>query len=238
MNKIAIASIFSSFSGEVGVFPQGTQMTFVRLAGCNLKPGCVWCDTKYAQQITDQTQMLSERQIINRIKKEGNYHVLFTGGEPLLQAEALKPLFKKLSDELGFHISVETNGSIFPDTYGVSGWIVDYKLPGSGMTEHMLSLDDLMKIRPTANQKEPSGVVVKMVVSDSYDFRFGQNVARAILGGVSGRLIFKNYKIAMSPGGEVTPLMLAEWIKLSDDKQIILNVQIHKLVKFKEDQAF
>src|SRR5690606_40611585 len=40
-------------------------------------------------------------------------HVVITGGEPMLQKDALIELTRRIKGELGLHISIETNGTIF-----------------------------------------------------------------------------------------------------------------------------
>lgn len=138
-----IVEIFNSLSGEVGEIPQGAFTTFIRLAGCNLD--CSYCDTdstkKAEQEIKD----------INPLSK-----VLVTGGEPLLQRALLKDLITYLYCKQGVEtIQIETNGSIdIPEgsIWNILNqhicWVVDYKLPGSGMRKEMRSIDyyvDMLK---------------------------------------------------------------------------------------------
>ena len=40
-------------------------------------------------------------------------HIIITGGEPFIQAGNLAPVLHRLREELGLHISVETNGTAF-----------------------------------------------------------------------------------------------------------------------------
>ena len=136
-----VHSIFESISGEAGIFPQGTWCTFLRLQGCNLK--CKWCDTKQAQSLRGGTNMpwLAIREEIFRF---GNSHLLITGGEPLLQMGALEPLLFNLEF---INIQIETNGSTSPPTdppwLGMA-FVVDYKLPSSGMNGRMSSISDFI----------------------------------------------------------------------------------------------
>ena len=137
--QILINEIFQSISGEAGTkdFPQGCLCTFVRLQGCNLK--CSWCDTAQSQSDHEGVWM----QIAHIIEEcKNTKRVLITGGEPLMQEKPLLDLiFNLLINE---HIvQVETNGSIeIPDTpsfgSGIS-WVLDYKLPSSGMDNKMIS---------------------------------------------------------------------------------------------------
>ncbi len=83
------------------------------LQGCRLK--CLYCHNPDTISMEGGTDYSVEEllEIILRTKdyfgKKGG--VTFSGGEPLLQAKALLPLFKKLKAE-GIHIALDTNGRI------------------------------------------------------------------------------------------------------------------------------
>jgi len=97
-----VSEIFHSIQGEGS--NAGKPAVFLRLSGCNLR--CKWCDTKYAQ--TKGKEMATD-QIIREIKKYPCQHLVITGGEPLLQQNGLKALFKKLKN---YTAEIETNGSL------------------------------------------------------------------------------------------------------------------------------
>jgi 7-carboxy-7-deazaguanine synthase len=85
--QVKLREIFTSIEGEGVLF--GTKTMFVRLAGCPLK--CHWCDTPYAIpmdsggnfSVDDVKKMISDELLPN------TYKVNFTGGEPLVQHEAI-----------------------------------------------------------------------------------------------------------------------------------------------------
>jgi organic radical activating enzyme len=134
-----VHSIFESISGEAGIsIPQGAWTTFIRLQGCNLR--CPYCDTKDTQDVTIIRQELTIKQIIRKIHTK---NVLITGGEPLLQRVGLEELIALL--EANNHtVQIETNGSkcLPHNAFGCYGaWVIDYKLPSSGMMERMLPID-------------------------------------------------------------------------------------------------
>ena len=102
----------------------GVPSLFIRLATCNLR--CVWgesegnktvsmCDTPNATFYTHESQWWSEEDILSTVKHNiGNIkHIVITGGEPMLQAERLIPLCRKLKEDFKLHITLETNGTIF-----------------------------------------------------------------------------------------------------------------------------
>jgi 7-carboxy-7-deazaguanine synthase len=98
--KYKINEIFYSIQGEG--YNTGLPVAFIRFAGCNLK--CPWCDTKYHEAHFE----LDEAQILARVEQYPTQHVIFTGGEPMLQD--LGPLWSALKRK-GFWIGVETNGT-------------------------------------------------------------------------------------------------------------------------------
>lgn len=85
--KVKLSEIFTSIEGEGVLF--GTKTMFVRLAGCPLK--CHWCDTPYAIPM-DSGGNFSSDDVKKMIADEllpHTYKVNFTGGEPLVQHEAV-----------------------------------------------------------------------------------------------------------------------------------------------------
>jgi organic radical activating enzyme len=99
-----ISEIFQSIQGE-GNFV-GINSLFIRLQFCNLT--CTWCDTRYTwNDKSGKYEEKSIEEIKNIIAKHSSYHIIFTGGEPLIhQLDDLIVPGKK------FH--VETNGTIIP----------------------------------------------------------------------------------------------------------------------------
>ena len=85
--RARVSEIFTSIEGE-GIFV-GKKTLFVRLSGCHLK--CRWCDTKYALPLDSGTdyQIYEIKDLIIKELQPFTYKVNFTGGEPLLQTEAV-----------------------------------------------------------------------------------------------------------------------------------------------------
>lgn len=111
-----ISEIFHSLQGE-GV-SVGEPVTFVRFSGCNLS--CPGCDTKYHK---DGIEMTVD-EVVSKIKEldKGSKVVVFSGGEPFMQQEAVVDIFKKLKPFAGkgqgwvdWSFQIETNGTIYPD---------------------------------------------------------------------------------------------------------------------------
>lgn len=134
------AEVFASLQGEGPSI--GRPSTFVRLSRCNL--ACHWCDTAYTWRFEGDNRPHADAVTFDRkanqvARKEEDVaravaalppaRLVLTGGEPLLQGAALARMVAAL-DELrpGFHIEIETNGTVAPhagldariDQYNVS----------------------------------------------------------------------------------------------------------------------
>lgn len=157
-----VAEHFYSIQGE-GV-TMGVPAVFLRLSGCNLvcggwgtikdkklHEGAAWrCDTietwmKGAsfspEALTDEFRDASYLQ-----KFQMGAHLVITGGEPLLQAEAIRDFILKLYERyaLAPYVEIETNGTISPPLHiSVAQYNVSLKLSSSGMPK-------LLRINPSA----------------------------------------------------------------------------------------
>ena len=107
----------------------------VFLQGCNLK--CSYCHNPETIENKENT-LLTPDELLSKIKRYESYikekgGVTFSGGEPLLQAKELIPLVKLLKEE-GYHIALDTNGSVLNEwvkellTY-IDLVLLDMKMP-------------------------------------------------------------------------------------------------------------
>ncbi|HSD05000.1 MAG TPA: 7-carboxy-7-deazaguanine synthase QueE [Nitrosopumilaceae archaeon] len=90
--KVRLFEIFTSVEGEGILY--GTKTLFVRLAGCPFK--CFYCDTKDSLPM-NSGQEYSVEEACNLIEKnleKNTYKVNFTGGDPLVQSEAVLEMAK------------------------------------------------------------------------------------------------------------------------------------------------
>jgi pyruvate formate lyase activating enzyme len=88
----------------------------VFMQGCNFK--CRYCHNPETIKIKENN-LMSVNELINKIDRFKSYifdkgGVTFSGGEPLLQAKELILAFKLLKEK-GYHIALDTNGSILND---------------------------------------------------------------------------------------------------------------------------
>lgn len=200
-----IAEIFFSIQGE-GVLI-GTPTTFVRTVGCNLD--CSWCDTRYAR--AGGSEMTAE-EVSAAVDKFGAPFVSLTGGEPLIQKD-IGQLISMLLDD-GYHITIETNGSLPLDSLPSSEEIMismDIKCPSSGMSGH--NLYENLGFLSLRDQ-------LKFVIADRIDYLFAKKV-------LSEHDV--NAPVILTPAGGTDLLPLAEWV-LEDKLWVRVLPQLHKII--------
>lgn len=213
-----ISEIFQSINGECCFNHQGSLCTFIRLQGCNLQ--CNFCDTKYAQTYAYGGIEMSISDIVKEIEELGNKNVTITGGEPLLQKEEVQ-ILTNILDCVGYEVSIETNGSIpFYNEYPWDcSFVVDYKLPSSGMGHRMM---DQTFLDLTVCD------FIKFVCGNMNDFYYAMDVLE--------RLDLE-CRMAFSPVfGVLDPVELYKWMnkeKLLKEKGAILSLQLHKMLRLK-----
>jgi organic radical activating enzyme len=95
--KVRLFEIFTSVEGEGILY--GTKTLFVRLAGCPFT--CFYCDTKESLPLDSGKEYDIEEacQLIDSNLKNQTYKVNFTGGDPLIQHEAVAKLAKHVQDK-------------------------------------------------------------------------------------------------------------------------------------------
>lgn len=116
-----VVEIFHSIQGEGSWL--GRPVTFIRLAGCNLR--CPWCDTGW-----DKYTIMNVKEICEKVDQ---YDVVITGGEPLIHD--ILPLLFGLKDTLGCcrSIAIETNGTMPTSRlFSQLTWIVASPKPETG----------------------------------------------------------------------------------------------------------
>lgn len=151
MTLLRISELFASLQGEGA--SAGLPAAFLRLGDCNLN--CRYCDTPYSwdwRQYDRKTELIEEDLLVTaaRIRALAPRRLVITGGEPLLQQQALEELVTQLCE---FAVEVETNGTITPSatlSHGIAQWNVSPKLASSGVAEaHRFKLEALEALRDT-----------------------------------------------------------------------------------------
>jgi 7-carboxy-7-deazaguanine synthase len=200
-----IADIFVSFQGEGK--NQGRICLFIRLAGCNLE--CTWCDTKESRS---GGVPMSIDTILEHVWRVNPPYICITGGEPLLQVDALEPLLASLRRR-GIVIDIETNGTIdFSPLQQYASVCMDVKCPSSGEKSDLALLG---KIRPQDT--------VKFVVNDENDCRYAQEVIASHR--IAGEIFF-------SPVFGADYKLISKFI-LTNNLPVRMQVQLHKVIGVK-----
>jgi 7-carboxy-7-deazaguanine synthase len=157
-----IAKIFHSVQGE-GV-RIGLPSVFIRFGLCNLD--CKWCDTKWAK--TEYKEMTT-LEVVKKVESYNCRNVVLTGGEPLLQQDAMVSIIEKLlRGSLFYRFEVETNGTIkitnprLLET--VDSWVISPKLSNSGVSISPI-------LHPWVFQEKRGKIFFKFVVDNHSDFK-------------------------------------------------------------------
>jgi 7-carboxy-7-deazaguanine synthase len=200
-----INEIFYSIQGEAKW--TGLPNIFIRTTGCNLR--CSYCDTKYAYE---NGKEMSIQEITKHIAGYPCKHVCITGGEPLLQEEAIdlvKNLLKK-----DYKICIETNGSIrlekIPENKDIMVSL-DIKSPSSKMEDKML-LENIKLLK----QKDQ----LKIIIKDEEDYNYAKKIIQKYR---------PSCDIYFQPVWGSNPKKLAKWIT-ADGLNVKLGLQIHKII--------
>ena len=187
----------------------GRPCAFVRLTACNLR--CTWCDTPYA--FTGGRKMAVD-DIVAEVTALGCPLVELTGGEPLLQPEAVVLMERLLA--AGCEVLLETGGHMpIDDVPDEVVAIVDVKCPGSGEAASMY----WPNLEQVSSRDE-----VKFVIRDRADFDYAADViARYSLASRVAAVLF-------SPVfGVLPPADLARWI-IDAKVPARLQLQAHKYI--------
>ena len=216
-DTLRVHSIFKSISGEVGLIPQGAVTVFLRLAGCNMK--CDYCDTKHTQSRQSGKQM-SISSVARQIEDHKCKNLIITGGEPLLQKQAIIKLIDYFSDE-DFNIQIETNGTKninwFCKTI-VPCFVVDFKLKAGAAYDKEFGARIMSYIHLYD--------WIKFVCEDLSDYKKARKLFHKWDKQYSGhlRMAFSAVNSDWFSSKELAKLMVA------DNLRAVLNVQIHKLI--------
>lgn len=117
-----VKRVFPTVQGEG--FWSGCRAVFVRLVGCNMWSGyeehrerdaerndadCpLWCDTDFTPERSTQFTAEEVLELVQQVRPNAT-HVVFTGGEPLLQLDSE---LIEVMHRAGIYVHVETNGTV------------------------------------------------------------------------------------------------------------------------------
>jgi len=173
-NSLIVSEVFYSIQGE-GI-TMGVPAVFIRLGGCNLLCDGEWrCDTievwKKGKSI--EFENILPKECVNAILKGA--HIIFTGGEPLLQQWAIFDFIQYLKARLVLDliIEIETNGTILPCwslRYTVNYWNCSPKLGNSGIDYEKRVNEIALDSIQNSGSKGQHETIFKFVISKKEDW--------------------------------------------------------------------
>ena len=210
---LKVNEIYYSIQGE-STFA-GKPCVFIRLTYCNLR--CSYCDTEYAFY---EGEDKSIEEVIEEVKKYDSKLVEVTGGEPLVQKEALH-LMRKLCDD-GYEVLLETGGSLPIDSVDKRVRVIlDLKCPSSKMKGKNL-YENLDHLKPIDE--------VKFVIGTREDYEWAKEI-------INKYKINEKCEILFSVVfNKLEPLTLTNWI-LEDKLNVRFQLQMHKFIWKPEERG-
>jgi organic radical activating enzyme len=241
--------VFVSIQGE-GIFV-GVPTAFIRLSGCNRR--CAYCDTKYAWETPSEVLIRKpfSSEVIERLKnpvyanelvealmnsfEHANFirHACITGGEPLLQPDFCKALFRSLKGK-GMFTILETQGDLFEPLPSLLQHIdavsADVKLPST--TNEPLNWDGLERTLKLC-AGEGKLVYTKLVVT--HDIDIGEiKKAVKLIASVDAHIPFVIQPVT-STGVKRPPSMDLVWRVVCVAGELLKDVrvipQVHRMLK-------
>ena len=206
-----VIEIFASIDGEGK--RQGCLTTFLRLHDCNIR--CSYCDTLYSYGPQSTFESMSIQAVADIIEQLGNHRITITGGEPLLQEQAVIELIDELTKRNPqYDFNIETNGTIVPSFQRDNVWFTyDYKMPSS-LAEDSMNLD-IFKIATAED-------IIKFVVGSVQDLDRMDEVLKTYP---------TNGQIFVSPvWGNIEGAMIVDYMKAHNWQNVKLQLQIHKFI--------
>lgn len=202
---LLITETFTSIQGEGRYI--GIPMMFIRTNRCNLR--CTWCDSTYTFQGGEEIPL---KDLIETVRNYPNQWVCFTGGEPLLQREALE--FVDALGSMGKKILLETGGSLPIMKMAERDWVfidMDVKTPSSG-EQNTLHMENLKFLREQD--------YIKFVIKDGTDLQYAFDFLDRYRPSV---------ETLFQPAWGTSVTWLAEEV-LRSNRNIRVLLQLHKII--------
>ena len=210
---LKVNEIYYSIQGE-STFA-GKPCVFIRLTYCNLR--CSYCDTEYAFY---EGEDKSIEEVIEEVKKYDSKLVEVTGGEPLVQKEAIH-LMRKLCDD-GYEVLLETGGSLPINSVDKRVRVIlDLKCPSSNMKGKNL-YENLDHLKPIDE--------VKFVIGTREDYDWSKEIITQYTLNEKCEILFS---VVFD---KLEPLTLTNWI-LEDKLNVRFQLQMHKFIWKPEERG-
>ena len=217
-----INEIFKSISGEAAF--AGLPCTFIRTYGCNLR--CDYCDTLYAIEGGEYDTM-TPTEILQECEKLGTKHIVFTGGEPLIQPDA--PELVDLLCDNGYRVEIETNGAV-----KLSDFHAKLKTQRKDLLYYTM---DFKTFTSRENTK---------MVKENLEFLLPKDVVKFVVGCVEDLELMDNIldgndvkaQVFVSPVfGDIEPADIVSFILNNKLHQCRVQLQLHKLIWNKDKRG-
>jgi 7-carboxy-7-deazaguanine synthase len=183
-DRVQLNEVFTSIEGEGPYF--GTKTIFVRMSGCHLN--CHWCDTTYALAMNSGTNITVDeaKDLIMKELQPNTYKINFTGGEPLIQHEAVAELAKFMKQKKGLRTYIESScfdslrfAKVLPH---IDICKVEFKMSDSEVVDHdsynHLLLNQIRCLKLAVMQRKKT--YVKVVVTGSSNIHEFRNLVKEI----------------------------------------------------------
>lgn len=224
-NHFNVAEQFYSLQGEGRTM--GIPSVFVRLKACNILCKGEWiCDTievwKQGESVPTDIWLKQMENYLPHLK--AGAHLIFTGGEPLLQQTALIWNIQCFIHLYGFKpfIEIETNGTILPQE-NLARYIdlfnCSFKLDNSGVKkERRIKLDTLKSLNKL-------NTIFKIVISKKEDWIEAEEILKLI--GADKKDIYlmpagDNIKDIMENNKLVADICIEKSVNFSTRLQVVL----------------
>jgi 7-carboxy-7-deazaguanine synthase len=207
--QVTINEIYPCIVGES--LQAGLPATLVRLSGCNL--ACDYCDSRYACVESGQRRGVEE--VASALAASPLPRTLITGGEPMLQEDAVVELAAALL-RTGHEVLLETNGTLpLARVPAAVIKVVDVKTPGAQAGVPFLA-ENYRFLQPHDQ--------LKLVLTGREDYVWAKGFLAAFPPPVPlGNVLFS------CAWNRLAPARLAEWL-LADRLPVRLHVQFHKVL--------
>ena len=208
---LEVVERFVSINGEGA--HAGELAAFIRFKGCNLC--CSYCDTSWANEPDAKASPTSVEELVSWGKAVNVRNVTLTGGEPLLQKD-IEPLVAALKD---YRVEIETNGSMplsrLAEIEHRPVFTMDYKLPGSGMENHMNTANFAL-----LNSHDS----VKFVVGSEEDLNRAAEIIDRF------KLIDRCHVYFSPVFGKIEPARIVEFMTERNLNGVRIQLQLHKFI--------
>ena len=184
---------FVSINGEG---PRAGELAaFIRFRRCNLN--CSYCDTRWANTGSAPAEMLTASELTEWVNSTGVTDVTLTG----------------------HFVEIETNGSVSVAELSARklrpAFTLDYKLPDSGMEQHMLT-ENYAYLRECDAVKFVSGSISDLERAAAVIIEYG---------------LTEKCRVYLSPVfGRIEPAEMVEFMKSHALNGVKLQLQLHKFI--------